>query len=102
MLLMLMLGQALADLPAIEFDLGKASPQGRRCTPASGAGDEGIVVCAKRRMPDRASVLPDIVEALPRAEVGLFGAAKGRIGVQQGSVGGFPSNRVMAIVAIPF
>lgn len=99
MLLVLMLGQALADLPAIEFDLGKATPQGRSCTPAGG---EGIVVCAKRRMPDRAPALPDIVEALPRAEVGLFGAAKGRIGVQQGLVGGFPSNRVMATVAIPF
>jgi hypothetical protein len=99
MLLMLMLGQALADLPAIEFDLGEANPQGRSCT---AAGGEGIVVCAKRRMPDRAPTLPDIVDALPRAEVGLFGAAKGRIGVQQGSVGGFSSNRVMATVAIPF
>lgn len=36
------------------------------------------------------------------AEFGLFGQVRGAVGVQQNAVGGFPSNRVMVTVKVPF
>ncbi|MES2496584.1 MAG: hypothetical protein V4618_10735 [Pseudomonadota bacterium] len=101
MLLMLALADAIASLPATDFDLAKASPRPESCL---GHGNDGIVVCARRRTEDiqRPYSGPDIVEALPKAEVGLLGTARGSLGVRQGAVGGFPSNRVMATISIPF
>lgn len=101
MLLMLMLGQAISNLPPIEFDLAKVEPPTATC---STPGIDDIVVCAKRRSPraDRADSGPVVIDALPKAEIGLFGDVRGGVGVQRGAVGGFPSNRVMATITVPF
>ena len=46
--------------------------------------------------------MPDAPDAMPEAETKLLGQVRGSLHGQQNSVGGFPSNRVMATIAIPF
>lgn len=97
-LLTMILLQVGAAPPPISFDLSKLEPSESSCS--SGAGRD-IVICAKRRS-DRVVALPDAPEGLPKAEIGLFGNVRGSMYVQQNGVGGFPSNRVMATVKVPF
>jgi hypothetical protein len=63
-----------------------------------------IVVCAKDtdsyRLPG--SVPQSEPSGLPKAEWKLLGKATGGVGFSQRSVGGSPSNAVMATIKIPF
>lgn len=95
-----MLIDAAASLPPIAFDLAKL----RTAADACASPDRGeIVVCARRRGPDdRITAEPDPPEAMPRAETRLFGQLRGGVRAQQQTVGGFPSNRMMMTLTLPF
>jgi hypothetical protein len=99
MLLPWLLLQAGATTLPIPFDLATMKPAARPC--ATGSGGE-IVVCARDEGSDRISVLPVAEDPLPKAEIGLFGQVRGGVGTQQASVGGFPSQRIMVKVKVPF
>lgn len=71
-------------------------------TDAAETGD--VVVCGR---PDqeqfRLRPLPDCAEpAMPRAETGVLGHLKAAADVEQGNVGGLPSNRIMLRLKLPF
>lgn len=98
-LVALMLLQAGASLPPIAFDLAKLKP-GDAC--AAGTGGE-IVVCARRRAPDyRVTGDTDAPDGMKRAEGRLFGQVHGSLHGEQNMVGGFPSNRMMVTLTLPF
>lgn len=72
------------------------------------AGPDGeIVVCAKTQEEFRLKPLSDRYRAddpaLPRAETSILGG-KARVAAdaEQGSVGGFPTNRAMVRLKMPF
>lgn len=94
-----MLLQAI-DLPPIAFDLARLKPRTDDC--AAGTGTD-IVVCARRRAPsDRIAGGADAPDGMKRAEFGLFGQARGSLHGERADVGGFPSNRMMVTIKIPF
>ena len=99
-LLALILLQAATELPPIAFDLGKLKHRDDDC--AGRTGGE-IVVCARRSAPsDRMVIAPDAPERLPEAEMTLFGHVRGSLHTEPQTVGGFPSNRAMVTITIPF
>lgn len=80
-----------------------------RVTPTCPAPTEGgdVVVCGRvDRDRFRLAPLPDRYQrsaaALPKAEVPLLGRLKGAAETEQADVGGFPSNRVMLRLKLPF
>ena len=100
-LVSLILLQAGATLPPVDFDLARLEASASSCAPGGSGGE--IVVCAGSGSHNRLPPLADRADAgLPKAEIGLFGKVRGSVGVQQNGVGGFPSNRVMVTVKIPF
>lgn len=100
LLLSLMLLQAGTALAPVDFDLAQLKPSTAPCK--TGRADE-IVVCGSNGPGNRLVPVEDrTVDGLPKAEIGLFGNVRGGVGVQRNDVGGFPSNRVMATVKIPF
>lgn len=90
--------QAVAGPPALDL---KAFRAPRPCRPP--APGEDIVVCARTGDEFRLKPLPPKTSeaALPKAEVGV-GSAKVSAETEQGSVGGFPSNRAMIRLKMPF
>lgn len=101
MMLVLMLANAIPGLPPIDFDLARAGTAKRRCDPAS---TSEISVCARQRLddPNRIGATPDRTDALPKAEIRLFGDVRARLHGEQGSVGGIPSPQVKLSIDIPF
>lgn len=83
--------QAVSGPPALDLKPFRAP---RPCRPS--APGEDIVVCARPGDEYRLKALPPLAggAALPKAEVGV-GKAKVAAETEQGSVGGFPSNRIM-------
>lgn len=66
------------------------------------SGDDAIIVCGRRDKDKyRIPALPADGPSLGFAETRVGGANVG-VGTEQVTVGGFPSNRVMAKVKIPF
>ena len=89
-----------APLPPIDFDLAEVARRPRKCSDAS---PNEIVVCGRRRE-DRLKPIPGAAE-LDRPEnmdLDLPGGWKGKARMEGGSVGGFPSNRVMIKIRRPF
>lgn len=99
-LLALMLLQAAAAAPLKSFDLAKLKARDD-CPVAQG---DQIVVCARRpsSTTDRVNSDAAIADAMPKAEMGLFGSVRGSLHGEREAVGGFPSNRLMVTVTAPF
>lgn len=103
MMFALLLAQAVASSPALDFDLAKLA-SGRPACGAGAASPGGeIVVCARKKAATDIPVKERPVELLlPRAEFKLFGQVRGKVGGQQGNVGPIPTNRVMVTMSVPF
>ena len=92
----------LAEAPAeLDFDLARLPNRAADCRSSNG---DQILVCAPKIVRDnRVTDLGSTNEAyLPKAEVKLFGDVKGAVENEAVAVGGFPSNRMMVRVKIPF
>jgi hypothetical protein len=107
----------IADLPSVPpaveapaFDLSQLPGESRidlravkpRC-PEERSGE--IVVCAPDLEKDRLRPLPDTYlteEGLPRAEVGIGGAASLGVNLDLARLGGVTSNRVMVTAKLKF
>ena len=92
-------GPSVAPRDATPGSLREPVPP-KRC----GAKANEIVVCGKDpdsyRLPGNA---PQSEPAgLPKAEWKVFGKATAGVGTSQRTVGGYPSNAVMATIKIPF
>lgn len=99
-------------LPTLLFGLQAVSgpvlpvPKVLRAAPGcdrSAEGDE-VVVCARTDQPDRLKPVPEhyTEPTIPKAEVRVFGNARLSAETEQAGVGGFPSNRAMMRLKIPF
>jgi hypothetical protein len=73
----------------------------RRCPPSESGED--VVVCARSAEADRLRPIPDYGagRSLPKAEMTIPGVGALAGEVEQGGVGGFPSNRAMIRLKIP-
>lgn len=90
--------QTLAGTP-LGFDLAKLKP----ADPCASSKSGEILVCAARNAVSDPEVTgPPAEEAMPRAEIGLFGDVRGSVQGQQTNVGGFPSKRIVVTVTAPF
>ena len=102
--MLILLVQAAAGPPPIDFDLGRIRSKPASCSVSERHDALEIVICAKRRAGDdfRLSELPDREDGLPRAEFGVPGLARVGLRAEQVDVGGFPSKRMMVTIKIPF
>ena len=75
----------------------------RQC-PNDAAGNGDVVVCARTEQEYRLKPLADnpAVSAVPRARATLAGNVEAAADVEQASVGGFSSNRIMLRLTMPF
>lgn len=102
MLLALISLEAAVASPPMTFDLRDIPAVKTGCSAGEHPVGGDIIVCAQRRHDDRVVDLPAEEDGLPKAEFGLIGRVRGKVGVQQGNVGGFTSNRAMVTVTMPF
>lgn len=75
----------------------------RQCS-SEPAENGDVVVCARSDQEYRLKRLAEIPagSAVPRARATLAGDVEGAADVEQGSVGGFSSNRIMLRLTMPF
>lgn len=101
MLATLVLLQIAPMIRKDDFDLARYKPSPPDCTTPSASE---IIVCgglpsaSQRIDPAPATAEP----LLPRAEIGLLGKSTMSVETEATSVGGFPSNRAMVRVKVPF
>ena len=91
---------AAAPVP-VDFDLAKMPRSQSLCRQPE---TDQIIVCASKANPsDRVTDLGSADEPyLPKAELKLFGDVKASVENEAANIGGFPSNRMMVRVKIPF
>lgn len=104
MLLALIFLEAAAVSPPMNFDLRDMATGKTGCSARENGAGGDIIVCAQGRGRDEDRVVesPAEEEGLPEVEFGLIGRVRGKVGAQQGNVGGFTSNRAMITVTMPF
>lgn len=97
--ILLFLAEAVAA--PVDFDLAKLPRLQGVCRPRD---TDQIIVCApKEKATNRVQDLGNADEPyLPKAELKLFGDVKAAVENEAANVGGFPSNRVMMRLKIPF
>lgn len=101
MLAALLMGLQVVGPPAPASE----GPRPSRPCPTEPDPSGDVVVCGRadqerfrlRPLPGRADD-----PATPRAEIGVLGDLKAAAETEQGNVGGFPSNRIMLRLKLPF
>lgn len=103
MMFLLLLAQAAALPPSLDFDLARLVPAKRSCTTGTAPTGGEIVVCARKKVATDIPVKERPVELLlPKAEFKLFGQVRAKVDGQQGNVGPIPTNRAMVTMSVPF
>jgi hypothetical protein len=103
MMFSLLLAQAAASSPVLDFDLAKLAPTKPSCNAGAAPPGGEIVVCARKNVETDIPVKDRPAELLlPKAEFKLFGQVRGKVAGQQGNVGPIPTNRAMVTMSVPF